>query len=380
MQITSITIEGFRSLEGVTLKNLSNTNVLIGRNNSGKSSVLNWFRTAKNAIFTNSINWKQINTGQRDLVDRLPFQLTFELTENEVETIIGKYLNDTESFQRFMGFGLFLKVKVTGLLRADGMFFATLSTCNKQELWIDLVGKQSDNISYRIDMLDNFQQGWLNDPDMGIQRSRTRGGVPLFDLSKNSLPGAIYTEISEMIVRYFSNMFLFDPFRHGELRLQVNDSLILASNGSNLVQVLHALKNNQEHVFQEIERFMQNALPGIGNLFTRLQGSTTHSAFRSEFNNFDTQIDEMGSGIEQLLMVATALYATSNDHIICLEEPESHLHPGAQRYLLEKLIQSNRQVFITTHSPVFVNNTHPNHRVYRVTQTEGRGLGTLSWT
>jgi hypothetical protein len=54
-------------------------------------------------------------------------------------------------------------------------------------------------------------------------------------------------------------------------------------------------------------------------------------------------------------MVATVLLTTSSNCSLFLEEPESHLHAGAQRFLIERLYQSNRQVFLTTHSPTFVN-------------------------
>jgi predicted ATP-dependent endonuclease of OLD family len=68
----------------------------------------------------------------------------------------------------------------------------------------------------------------------------------------------------------------------------------------------------------------------------------------------------MGGGIEQLLMVAIVLFMpNTRHHTIFLEEPESHLHAGAQRYLMEKLRDGNRQVFITTHSPTFINAIEP---------------------
>jgi predicted ATP-dependent endonuclease of OLD family len=79
----------------------------------------------------------------------------------------------------------------------------------------------------------------------------------------------------------------------------------------------------------------------------------------------------MGGGVEQLLMIATVLFTTTSEHSLFLEEPESHLHAGAQRFLLEKLYGGERQTFITTHSPVFIDLSRP-HSLYRVKQTVGR--------
>jgi len=79
----------------------------------------------------------------------------------------------------------------------------------------------------------------------------------------------------------------------------------------------------------------------------------------------------MGGGIEQLLMTATVLMTTGNEGTLFLEEPESHLHAGAQRYLIERFYDGDRQVFVTTHSPTFVNLSRP-RSFYQVTYAGGR--------
>jgi hypothetical protein len=79
----------------------------------------------------------------------------------------------------------------------------------------------------------------------------------------------------------------------------------------------------------------------------------------------------MGGGVQQLLMVATSLFTTPPGGGLFLEEPESNLHPGAQRYLIEQLLGSGRQVFIATHSPLFVN-LGEKAPIFRVTRAGGR--------
>jgi hypothetical protein len=69
-------------------------------------------------------------------------------------------------------------------------------------------------------------------------------------------------------------------------------------------------------------------------------------------------------------MVATALETAGERATLFLEEPELHLHPGAQRYLAERLLSDTRQVFVTTHSSIFVN-LEPPHSLYRVQTISG---------
>ncbi len=69
-----------------------------------------------------------------------------------------------------------------------------------------------------------------------------------------------------------------------------------------------------------------------------------------------TPLEDTGGGIEQLLSIVVALTSESEHGIIFIDEPESHLHEGAQRRLAN-YIQRNiakRQIFISTHSPVFM--------------------------
>jgi hypothetical protein len=100
------------------------------------------------------------------------------------------------------------------------------------------------------------------------------------------------------------------------------------------------------------------ALPDLGILQAPLINTQTEVAFLSQDGGYPVRLHDMGGGIEQLLMVATVLLATGEDGALFLEEPESHLHAGAQRFLIDKL-NSNRQVFLTTHSPTFVNLSFP---------------------
>lgn len=80
--------------------------------------------------------------------------------------------------------------------------------------------------------------------------------------------------------------------------------------------------------------------------------------------DIDVPYELRGAGIRRLFMVAYFQYEAAeslNDpegpkYIFCLEEPEVHLHPAAQRLLIESLqllAEAGHVVIFTTHSPVF---------------------------
>ena len=174
------------------------------------------------------------------------------------------------------------------------------------------------------------------------------------------------------LYHYFSAAYYFNPFRHSEPILPVQLTYTLAQNGSNLAQVLHTLIANDRDKFDEIERFVHGALPDVGKLQTPIiNNNQTHVVFRVPQGQYNIPLTDMGGGIEQLLMVATVLLTTTAENTIFLEEPESHLHAGAQRYLIEKLYNGERQVFIATHSSTFISLTKP-FSLYQVLHRQGR--------
>jgi len=65
-------------------------------------------------------------------------------------------------------------------------------------------------------------------------------------------------------------------------------------------------------------------------------------------------IFEVGSGVSQVLPVIAICLLANPDEVVCIEEPESNLHPSAQAYLADFLLSmaaSGRQIIIETHSP-----------------------------
>lgn len=387
MFIHSLEVKNYRSLEYIKLDNLQRFNVLIGRNNAGKSSVfqvlydLNTLYAYSNAIISTD------NLTDRDIKRALEITLIFKPNQQEREEIVGiliaagfdpqRRTNVLEgpflrrirfSFKSVAGNPSLMHLRETSILAEDGKWTIVQKmtgdeqTANPQQNYvlISTVSKDAAQNCLEARLFDSTQH-------------QTRINVhyrSIFSESWASDPAIrwLYMQLG----KYLSEAFFFNPFRHSTSLMDVMQTTELAQDGANLAQVLHTLKTSEEETFDEIEHFIQGALPDIGRLRTPLINNKTRVVFRHSEQSYSIPLTDMGGGVEQLLMIATVLMMPKTQNsTLFLEEPESHLHAGAQRYLKERLYDSGRQVFISTHSPTFINLLNP-HNLYQVINTNGR--------
>jgi putative ATP-dependent endonuclease of the OLD family len=124
---------------------------------------------------------------------------------------------------------------------------------------------------------------------------------------------------------------------------------------------------------------------------TKVKFEVSAPAFDDLLKNFETTVDdgvetlaeEKGDGMQRALMLAIiqayADFRKLNDDLgksflFFIDEAELHLHPTAQRKLknvLHTLSQSTDQVFINTHSSVFVADNYAGQTIFKVEKSSG---------
>jgi len=135
----------------------------------------------------------------------------------------------------------------------------------------------------------------------------------------------------------------------------------LSREGENLSLVIEYLYNHHQKTFDKILELLKQRVPGMthvesktteeGRVLLKFQDGAFEDPFLARY---------VSDGTIKMLAYLTLLYDPNPHPLLCVEEPENQLYPKLLWELAEEFRSySNRggQVFVSTHSPDFLNAT-----------------------
>ncbi len=420
LDLEKIQIENFYSYKNAIYDNFKDYNVIIGKNNSGKSNLFKLFNLLKRNSFNNDIQLTDLFDEDFDLEQKLTLVFSIDKRlRTEVFSILydGKYLskmfkyhsrfpNKHKDYQPYPDWK-FKKDTIEWLLDKD--IFNKLSIdieYNKEKNFLIL-----KKIIVYHSLYNNFQtlfevqeEKKKEDPfilnlEKFVDMSRSFEGVfkinelkklPInatfnlkrtldlrgdYDTTKRHIP--ILIPILDSLFEDFFNAIniipakrMFDPDSNRDNL----SNIILDLNGKNLVKFIHKKAAKQEWEWlRDWNQGLRYFIEDIEELKQDVRDNERSTLFLKEFGlNMDIPLESMGSGILNIAHFLAYIKTLEKPSIICIEEPELHLHPGLERELRNEFIRKSEkhQIFITTHSREFLDDNEEKCAIYLISKRE----------
>jgi hypothetical protein len=296
MMIEHLKVKQIRALQGAILKDLGKLNIICGRNNSGKSTLLE------------GITAKDLRIPGRTFTDATVDQLV-----HSISNLAGPGNSD--------------------LLKGD-LRDKVGEIVAEQEIWY-----KTDGEAFR----ENLEQA-----------HRQSAFADSYRLVGVSILAAFYKQFSDDCTA-----ILVPPKRALQIGCSMDPGAGIQPDGQGILNILFLAKNqlantDARKVYEQISRAFTFITDGYAFDIFLNQDKELSLSFSQRDRAWISAAD-CGLGLQDLLVLLFFANAPPYD-LVAIEEPESHLHPDMQRRLLTHLRRTtDRQFFITTHSNVFLN-------------------------
>lgn len=371
----SLRVKNFRSIKDSGEIKLSDLNVFVGPNNSGKSSILYVLMMIKMTMDSTNEDMGLITS-----IPELDLGSYLDLIRNgntDHRLMIKFKLNDPSVRQPFTVFAEYgrEKHKCYAELQAE---FCFDKARNKIEV-VTFIGKDylgnriisirktdDDNLKISgppVRLLKHMQLKFTN----FIPRFVPIGSKPKLDLATQVARWGYSSvirvgELSEVIenLRYVAPIRERIP-RHGVIGTMVYSEL--TPSGQNLMRVLSSsdtISTRGKSAIEELNYWLDRKFKLLKNIeLVDVDKAGTIKILIADDPRGSVKINlaSMGCGISQLVPVVVQTILLPKSGCLLVEQPEIHLHPSAQADLADLFIENirgRRQFIIETHSEHFV--------------------------
>ena len=338
LKITHVKMERYRSLRDIELKDIGNYVVLVGKNSSGKSNIIEalWLffkdldlsptQAVGVPLDANAFLWYEGNTEQP-----IDYRMTLELSNEEARRIYsGKKLPSEPKVE--------LKIHRQIVASAPNFTWKTL----------EVVWNGTPLIREGEDALEGAAAGFVEDIAASQPPKDKEERKEGTELTK-----AQVKEILKSITDHLKNKF----------------GLIMTGRGAPSSPPNYAIRTpmNDMETLSKITQLGQDPRPGVRRRWRELEEDFERfSPYRQRLSVIQNQptVDERifsvplyltGGGTQETITLITRI-REDNKPIVALEEPENHLHPELTKKMLTYLrkLSDKKQLWIATHSPFFL--------------------------
>lgn len=344
MRIEKLHIKNFKVFADAEIKDLPNMCVFLGANGSGKSTLFDVFGFLSACLKNNVRSAINNRGGFKEVVSR-------GKEKEDIEFEI-KFRNDGKTRQPLITYQLCVGLENGQIIVKKEILSYRRGQNGKPYRFLDFSNGRGKAITNeekfeteKQDFAEEQEEFELDAPDILAIK-----GLGQFQRFK------AVADFRRLLDNwYIANFQIPDAKKSQEIGVQES----LSPTGDNLALVADYIYENHPDTFNLILEKMKQRVPGVshvdaektsdGRIILRFQDGAFKDPFISRY---------VSDGTLKMFAYLILLYSPNRYPLLCIEEPENYLHPALLKELAEEFRDyANRggQVFISTHSPDFVN-------------------------
>ncbi|MDD3287484.1 MAG: AAA family ATPase [Alphaproteobacteria bacterium] len=333
MKLVNFSVENFRSITNAYRVDISQTTIIIGKNNEGKSNLLKALAIAMNAIISHAHDKKFRPTP----ISRQRY--LHRKSEQTYDWVRDYPVSEQDNENGFSEFRLEFHLEDR---EVNEFYQAVKSSLNGTLPIIVKIGKD---------------------------------GAPVVRVSKRGKGSKTLNERSDKITDFIAQRIAFNYIpavrtereAKSEIDRMLSEALEKLEEQDEYKTALKKIADIQKPALAElgkkIKEPLSEFLPGLKSVKIVVSEESRRLSYRRDFDviiddGTATNIEYKGDGIKSLATLGLLKNKAfrKGASIIAIEEPESHLHSGAIHQLnaIIRSLGEDNQVVLTTHNPVFV--------------------------
>ena len=347
MQIESIRLKNFRAFQDVTLKNIPRFCVLVGANGTGKSTLFSVFAFLRDAMTTNVSAALGRLGGSRGMAE-----VRSRGSRGPIEIEIKLRTSLAEGRSRLITYEVHIDEVNSRPAVVREILQYRRGSRGKPWRFLDFSNGVGEAVTNELEKVEDEK-----DLEREQQTLKSTDLLAIKGLAQFERFPAVVA-LGNLIENWHLSDFHISRARP---EAEAGYAEHLSREGENLSLVVEYLYKHHPKIFDEILDRLKRCVPGVtkvdaktteeGRVLLKFQDGAFEDPFLARY---------VSDGTIKMLAYLVLLYDPSPHPLLCVEEPENQLYPSLLWELAEEFRSyagRGGQVFVTTHSPDFLNAT-----------------------